>query len=332
MIQLLQIFTNELCASLLAFGPRQRSALPALAAELEKTKDGPNAEDLEMELGWLLDDAIDSVRGPAGSTMHSRKMQQVLRADSVTAQDMTVSMRIDLEGLDCLWQQRTRERVPLQYLTGSAHWRDLVLAVGPGVLIPRPETELLIDFALEALRSQNKLPDGPWADLGSGSGALAIALARALPDNAWVYAVEKSADAEKWLRHNVDRYALQEKVQVARGSWFEPLEHLRSSLAGVLCNPPYIPSADIPLLQEEVSRHEPVSALDGGPSTGVRDLLTVCSQAGDMLAQGGFLGLETLGGAQAELVAEYLQDSMHFADVKLRNDLRGVNRFVTARR
>ena len=122
-------------------------------------------------------------------------------------------------------------RVPLQYLTGAAHWRDLVLAVGPGVLIPRPETELLIDFAeevcpgqmaypsihsspecsllhllmchqlsaehpagsrtqvaskptercMQAMKSQNRPPDGPWADLGSGSGALAIALARALP-------------------------------------------------------------------------------------------------------------------------------------------------------
>ena len=135
---------------------RQRSALPALAAELEKTKDGPNAEDLEvmvldkhewtefakchatpctsqrpqvgpllqMELGWLLDDAIDSVRGPAGSTMHSKKMQQVLRADSVTAQDMTVSMRIDLEGLDCLWQQRTRERC--NTLLCAAHVHNLL--------------------------------------------------------------------------------------------------------------------------------------------------------------------------------------------------------------
>ena len=123
-------------------------------------------------------------------------------------------------------------RVPLQYLTGAAHWRDLVLAVGPGVLIPRPETELLIDFAeevcpgqiiflfftallklpfsihsticqpwsadnpagysaqvvpkptekcMQAMRSQNRPPDGPWADLGTGSGALAVALARALP-------------------------------------------------------------------------------------------------------------------------------------------------------
>ena len=117
-------------------------------------------------------------------------------------------------------------RVPLQYLTGAAHWRDLVLAVGPGVLIPRPETELLIDYAeevrpgqiviygtldmsnfpfsiyscathsqqrtlqvapkptqkcMQAMKSQNRPPDGPWADLGAGSGALAIALARALP-------------------------------------------------------------------------------------------------------------------------------------------------------
>ena len=65
---------------------------------------------LQMDIGWLLDDAIESMSGPSGSVIHSRKMQQVLRADSAVAEDMTVSMRIDLEGLDCLWQQRTKER------------------------------------------------------------------------------------------------------------------------------------------------------------------------------------------------------------------------------
>ena len=78
------------------------------------------------------------------------------------------------------------ERVPLSYLTGSAHWRDLVLAVGAGVLIPRPETELMVDLAAAAVARSPPLGCGPWLDLGTGSGALAVGLASVLPDSAQV--------------------------------------------------------------------------------------------------------------------------------------------------
>mmetsp|Transcript_24688 Transcript_24688/g.62121 ORF Transcript_24688/g.62121 Transcript_24688/m.62121 type:complete len:111 (+) Transcript_24688:293-625(+) len=87
-----------------------------------------------------------------------------------------------MEG-DCAWM--AQERVPIQYLLGSCHWRDLVLAVGPGCLIPRPETELMVDFAEEVLaaarREGRALAGAPWVDLGTGSGALAVALGRMLP-------------------------------------------------------------------------------------------------------------------------------------------------------
>ena len=83
-----------------------------------------------------------------------------------------------------LWRQRLQERVPLQYLTATAHWRDLVLAVGPGTLIPRPETEQLVDLAAAAVRESPELAAGHWVDLGTGSGALALGLASVLAPSA----------------------------------------------------------------------------------------------------------------------------------------------------
>ena len=86
-----------------------------------------------------------------------------------------------------LWRQRLQERVPLQYLTASAHWRDMVLAVGPGTLIPRPETEHLVDLAAAAVRDSPALSTGHWLDLGTGSGALALGLASVLAPSAQVW-------------------------------------------------------------------------------------------------------------------------------------------------
>ena len=85
-----------------------------------------------------------------------------------------------LAKLQELWRRRLQERMPLQYLTASAHWRDLVLAVGPGTLIPRPETEQLVDLATAAVRDSPDLATGHWLDLGTGSGALALGVASVL--------------------------------------------------------------------------------------------------------------------------------------------------------
>lgn len=190
-----------------------------------------------------------------------------------------------------------QDRVPFQYLIATAHWRDLVLSVGPGILVPRPETELIVDLAAAALQANPALGQLPWADLGTGSGALAIGTAQLLlqqeqqqqqgkaavqqerggtaqpPPAAQLYAVDLSPTAVAYATANAAACGVQEAVQAVQGSWFEPLQHLKGQLGGVLSNPPYIPRSQIEAgLQAEVGQHEPMSALDGGPGAGMDSL------------------------------------------------------------
>ncbi|EIE25038.1 S-adenosyl-L-methionine-dependent methyltransferase [Coccomyxa subellipsoidea C-169] len=297
---------------------------------------------LQADLDWLLDDSIADFEGsPQGHRTHTKWRQLKDHKRQTDAGAGTAQLRLDFDSLTAKWKRRVHDRMPLQYLTGSAHWRDLVLAVGPGVLIPRPETELLIDFAQEAMAKVPGGVDGVWADLGTGSGALSIALARCLSDKGRVFAVDASEEAAAWARLNVQRYKLDPRLQVLLGSWFEPLHAHQGQLSGVLCNPPYIASEVVPSLQAEVTRHEPWSALDGGKGTGSAMLLDICGAAVGMMQRGGFIALETGGDGQAEEVADFmsgLSDDVNgcsipaYTDVITRKDLRGVPRFVTAYR
>lgn len=117
-----------------------------------------------------------------------------------------VRLRSDLTSLDSAWHDRLNKRIPFQYITGCAHWRDYILLVGQGVLIPRPETEQLVDLALDAVfenKRKEHLEDdcNLWVDIGTGSGVLAIALAKELPGAAaTVIAIDKSAEAAKYAQ------------------------------------------------------------------------------------------------------------------------------------
>jgi len=117
-------------------------------------------------------------------------------------------LRSSIDELEDQWTQRVRDRRPFQYVVGCTHWRDLVLSVQEGVLIPRPETEQMIDLAEAAIAAESSLGDGVWADLGTGSGALAIALARLLPSTGSVIAIDASKTAVAVARRNVIQYGL----------------------------------------------------------------------------------------------------------------------------
>lgn len=253
-------------------------------------------------------------------------------------------LRSSIEELEEQWTQRVRNRRPFQYVVGCAHWRDLVLSVQEGVLIPRPETEQMIDLAEAAIAAESSLRDGVWADLGTGSGALAIALARLLSSSTgFVIAIDASPIAVAVARRNANQYGLTDRVKVVHGSWFAPLENYNGSLAGVLSNPPYIPSENIAGLQAEVGKHEPQSALDGGED-GMNDLRTICHGSSRALRSGGFLALETNGGKQAEAVSDLLHSLRTvggfqtntpvpcFQDIRIIPDFAGVMRFVVATR
>lgn len=185
-------------------------------------------------------------------------------------------------------------RIPLQHLTGRAAFRGIELEVGPGVFVPRPETETVAQFAIDALGSV-PLPDADASaiaiDLCTGSGAIALALANEVP-NAKVWAVEKSAEAHAWAQRNVERLG-RGRVELLLGDVADARELLAPLLGRVnvlVSNPPYIPSGMVPR-DPEVRDHDPALALYSGEDG--LDLIRIISRIGlDFVAPGGMLVLE----------------------------------------
>jgi release factor glutamine methyltransferase len=208
---------------------------------------------------------------------------------------------------------------PVAYLVGRKEFRSLELAVDARVLVPRPETETLIDVVL-ALAP----PPARVVDVGTGSGAIALALKQALPA-AEVLAVDRSPDAAAVARANAERLGL--AVEVVEGDLLEPVR-ARAPFDLVAANLPYIPSGEIPSLAPEV-RREPMLALDGG-ADGLALIRRLIADAAPLLAPGGALVME-LGAGQAPSVAALLA-AASYVDVARARDLAGVERVISARR
>lgn len=252
-----------------------------------------------------------------------------LRSGSFQLQTKIPSGR-SLSELADLWQQRLQHQVPVQYLAGSTPWRQFSLQVTPAVLIPRPETELLIDLALNALPfASPELQQGDWADLGTGSGAIAVGLAVAL-SQATLHAVDSSTAALRVAQHNAECLNLSQRIQFYAGNWFEPLTHLKGNLSGMVSNPPYIPTDWIANLQPEVSQHEPHAALDGGRD-GLDCIRHLVATAPDYLRSGGIWLIEMMSG-QSQTVAELLQAQGSYREIQIHADLAGIERFALAYR
>jgi release factor glutamine methyltransferase len=224
------------------------------------------------------------------------------------------------------WQKRLKARVPLQYLLESVVWRDFTLKVSPEVLIPRPETELLIDIVGETFRGDD---GGIWVDLGTGSGAIAIGLASILT-KAEIYAIDYSQTALAIAKENIIKTGFADRIILKQGSWWTPLEKWKGQISGMVSNPPYIPSAEILDLQIEVREHEPRLALDGGED-GLTALRYLVATAPDYLRSGGLWLVEMRAG-QGEKVAQMLENQGNYRQIQIINDLAGFDRFVLAER
>ena len=214
------------------------------------------------------------------------------------------------------------DRVPLQHLTGRAPFRHVELAVGPGVFVPRPETEALVGWALERLTG---LDEPVVVDLGSGSGAIALSIAHEHP-GARVHAVEHDPVAIEWTRTN----AAGSTVEVLAGDMTDPalLRDLDGTVDLVVSNPPYVPDgARVP---REVADHDPPLALWGGPDglDVVRGLLRTAAR---LLRPGGWLGIEHADQQGTSLPA-LVRAHGGFVDVADHPDLAGRPRFTTAQR
>ncbi|NCS24767.1 MAG: peptide chain release factor N(5)-glutamine methyltransferase [Microcystis aeruginosa BS13-02] len=224
------------------------------------------------------------------------------------------------------WQKRLKTRIPLQYLLESVVWRNFTLKVSPEVLIPRPETELLIDIVGETVRGDD---GGIWVDLGTGSGAIAIGLASILTKAA-IYAVDYSPTALAIAKENIINTGFADRIILKQGSWWTPLGKWKGQISGMLSNPPYIPSAEILDLQIEVREHEPRLALDGGED-GLRSIQYLVATAPDYLRSGGLWLVEMRAG-QGEKVAQMLENQGNYRQIQIINDLAGFDRFVLAER
>lgn len=218
--------------------------------------------------------------------------------------------------------ERRRSRVPLQHLTGSAHFAGLELVVGPGVFVPRPETEVLVDLALQAL---DGLDRPTVVDLCTGSGAIALALAHARPD-AVVGAVELSVEAHRYAVANVEATGL--AVDLRKGRAQEAFGDLAGRVDVVTSNPPYIPADAVPV-DVEVREHDPQLALYGGGEDGLRVPLEMAERAGLLLRPGGVLLMEHAD-VQGEELPRALRAQGVWREVADHRDLAGKPRVTRA--
>lgn len=286
--------------------------------------------------GWQLGEWLEKAKADClalGISIHEVDwfLQELSHLDRLALrlqtfkQQPSVSLQVPWSEFTQLWQRRLTERIPVQYLVGVAHWRHFTLKVSPAVLIPRPETELIIDLAKSAV--ENPDSEGIWVDLGTGSGAIALGLADCFP-HATIHAVDTSLDALAIAQYNAQATGFADRIQFHHGSWWQPLEGLQGQLTGMVSNPPYIPSGLIPTLQPEVAQHEPTLALDGGDD-GLDCLRYLVKTAPRYLRSGGVWIVEMMAG-QGEAVAELLQAQGGYSGIKIMSDLAGFDRFVMA--
>jgi release factor glutamine methyltransferase len=219
---------------------------------------------------------------------------------------------------------RREVREPTAFITGHREFWNIEIAVAPGVLVPRPETEFIVEEVI------GRVPGGTVAlriaDVGTGSGCLAVALARWLP-TAHVTAIDVSPVALAVAARNVTAHDVAARVSLVGG---DLLDTHAGPFDVIVSNPPYVPSADIPTLQREVRDFEPAGALDGGPD-GLDIIRRLVSEAASRLVEGGWLVFE-FGFGQADGIRAIIAAEPRLALVTIRDDLAGIPRVAVARR
>ena len=213
---------------------------------------------------------------------------------------------------------------PIAYLVGKRGFHDIELYVGPGVLIPRPETEILVEIALREIQTLNRPAN--ILDLGTGSGAIALAIAHSAPQTI-VHATDQSLEALAIAKMNAQQLGLSDRVQFAQGSWYEALKEV-IQFDVILSNPPYIALGDSHLSAGDL-RFEPASALSDGGG-GVSCLETIISQVDPYLKPGGLVAVEH-GFDQSDAVVD-LMKAAQLQEIQVHRDLAGYFRVVSGRK
>jgi release factor glutamine methyltransferase len=289
-----------------------------------------------LAMGSTLDDALKSVvsrlsaRGDQARVEAEELLGRLLdlpRAE-IYLQRARVLTADEWQRLDS-WLRRRDRGEPIQYVTGRAAFRGLDLAVDASVLIPRPETEGLVEAVLAVLRERaTDWPKPRVLDLGTGSGAIAIAIASEWPAAA-VVATDASEDALAVARGNAEAYGITARLQLVRGEWLDAVA-ADDRFEVIVSNPPYIAEGERDQLPVEVREFEPPEALFSGAS-GLEALREIVDQAPRHLVAGGLLALE-LAEMRAGDVATWLEGAHDWEAVRLVDDLAGRPRVLTARR
>ena len=222
---------------------------------------------------------------------------------------------------------RREAREPIAYILGVKEFWSLPLAVSPDVLIPRPDTETLVEAVLDKVRHLAPI----IVDLGTGCGAIALTLAVEVP-HALIYALDRSPGACRIARRNVKTLGLTSRVHCVQGDLFEPLRMIDAGGGCdlIVSNPPYIPSGACGALPPEIAAYEPVEAIDGGPD-GLRYYRRIIEEAPAYLREGGWLALE-VGDGQAPAVMGLIRKTEAFGPAEVRQDVAGRDRVVLAQR
>lgn len=257
----------------------------------------------KVDAEWLL-----------ASTLNLKRLDLYLQHDRPLSEEVLGILR-----------ERIRRRAagePLQYILGYEDFHGLRLSIGPGVLVPRPETEQLVELVLERLAG---VPSPRLIDLGTGSGAIALALAAARPD-ARILAIDQSREALSIARSNAEAAGLRDRVAFRSGNWLQGID----SIADVIVsNPPYLSEAEWQAARPEVREHEPRSALVA-TEDGCSDLLCILNQAAGRLAPGGLLAMEMGPDHGPRLLAA--AQAAGYVDAEVLRDFSGRERFFLSRR
>jgi len=248
-----------------------------------------------------------------GHALGLKRMQLYLQFERVLSE-------AELESIRPLVKRRG-QREPLQYILGETEWSGLRLKVDRRALIPRPETELL----MELISSFVTAPPLAILDLGTGSGAIALALAKMYAD-AQVLAVDLSDEALALARENADALGLGERVTFLRSDWFESMP-AGAGYDLIISNPPYLTQAETEAAEPEVRTHEPISALAAGEA-GMADLRKIITGAPTFLKAGGLLAVET--GIDQHAILKPILESAGYVRIESRQDLTGRDRFMFA--
>ena len=236
-----------------------------------------------------------------------------------------VKLKINLEILESFWDKHLDTGIPIQYLSGISYWRDLKLEVSNKVLIPRTETELLIEIISE--RFKNKQEKITFVDLGTGSGAICIALALAYPN--WKgFATDIDKNAIEIASRNFTKNSNQSNLEFYNGDWWNPLENFKGEIDLAIANPPYIPQFTYENLPLEVKNFEPKCALLGGED-GLDHIKEIIQNAPSYLKEKGWLLIENHFDQGERVKQLFLKN--RFTAVNVLKDFSGIGRFTIGR-